>query len=389
MKLLIEYPLVLEKAVPARSQVPRKVIVKDVCILDVPEYGLSDAPVAMRRPMPGNMVVNYRAIGGDLFLRKAQPTIENGTVRYDFGFGRGGRRSSIFHQDVHDGTVESASMVCRNGKSHTRANIYPDEVWASYEWANAPIRYAPETHPAVNLAMLDAMKFVSFDEEAVERSRLAFAASASHVVIVDGRFMRKSPEPVYVAKSDAYEDQPTVSLADDLDIATLHKAEDVHPCRAYFPVDDLEGAREYAAEMWRLRVGDDEDHVVEMEGSAIEVLDGNLVTFDGEGMAAAMTARMMCEGFLRSLAGSSHWSEIGRHLDQVSVEGFAAYKRLSTSIAEYEHGNGGDSICAAARECLASGDTARFAPDKLLPLLELGIGRWEKREMRREFGMIF
>lgn len=394
MKLIVEFPIAVERAVPPRSQVRRTAIVKDEIVVDVPEYSLVDAPVVMRQPIRVNgkpdMVYNFRAIGDKLFTTAKQPVVDGGRVRYSFGFGTAVRMSPAFHSEVHAAVTGKASEICKSGRSFAKVNIYPEAVYDSYDRD----RYSMgRTAATVNTPMLHDARFVSFDVESVEKARSEFAELASRVVLVDGKFMIAVPEPVYLADASNNVDEPTVTLVRDKMHESIRSDGELVPYQAYFAADDFDGAMEYAAEMWRLRIGDDEDYQAVFEdGVPIEVVDSTYVRFDGEGVGAAVAADAMCMDFLKSLnagRGASQAHVLGKHLNEIDMDSFSAYRRLSAALSSFRCGEPADDIVAAARECLGGADGHRFADARTTPFVDLALGRWERRNMRTQFGLVF
>lgn len=398
MRLVVDYPIVLRNAVPPRSTVAKTVIVRDSVVIDVPEYSASEAPIVMRQIIreegQPDKAWNYRAINGELYTTATQPTIVAGLVEYAFGFNNTEIMSPALHLDTHNRAIEAVAKICRDGKSFAKANLYPEDIFLNYERSSAFRLSSQSRAQPARLPMLDTVNFVRFDRGDVEKARAEFLESARRVAIVDGRFVIRKSEPMYFADADPELDHPTVTVVRNDNWREKMEEGDLKPWQGYFAADDFDGAMEYAAEMWRRRIGDDNDYEAVCTESRIEVLDDSYVRFDGEARAAFVAGNAIVGNFVKSLQAGSRYAsqdQLTRNLGEIEVETFSAFKRLTTAMKSFDDGatEQAEEIVSAARECLSSIDGQRFLSQTDFPLIDLALGRCEKRNLKREFGLNF
>lgn len=397
MKVEVEYPIVLN-AIPKRSTQHKLVVVKDVCVIDIPQYSLAEAHVVMKEHIERsgkNVTRVYRAVGDELYSASAPPAITDGRVRYQFGHRDNGERSLIFHSNSHAAAVDAVNQRCKKLKSAARTGVYPEGLYHSFGWATS-FRTGAEPPPPPELPMLSDGTVTGFDHEEVDKARERFLADCAGVIMVGDMFMLRRPEPVYVVDSEYCEDAPRVHLRDDIDPRTFSQDDDAEEpslSRMLFSVDDLDAARDFASEMWRLRTGNEVDAVV--DGNRLEIVDGSFLKFDGEAASAANIARIMEDRFVESIGllsigrgWHSRTSSVAK-LRSVELDSFAAFQDLSKALAEYEAGADGDVVCDAVRQALSTSGASRFLRESDMPMAELALGRWEKRHVRRDLGLFF
>ncbi|MCS4089044.1 hypothetical protein [Rhizobium sp. BK176] len=401
MKLEIEYPMVM-KAVPPRSSILKDVIVKDVVTVDIPELSASEVPVALRVSGVNTQTqtpyhVPYYSVRGGLYVTAKQPEIEEGRVRYDFGYKETERFSPVFHNDMHCEAQTVVDRVVGTHKSGAAKFIFPEGLARAHQ-DNKDRGYARNRDkPPVQVALpnFKDLKFPRVDDTEVEHARAAIMRRIDDLVIVDGKFMLRRPEPVYFADASRDRREPGVFVMLKVTEEELRDAEHVQLDRAYFAADDLEGALAYAAEMWRIRKQDDQDYDARLFGNQIEVLDPSALRFDGDRISVVRAAEAIRRNFMETLlpqanGGPSYVKEmVTRNFENTSLEAIVNYKHLEAALKCTDGSITTDDLCARIRDCLSGSESERFAKDMEASMLEVAVGRWERREARRNFGLIF
>lgn len=401
MKLEIEYPVILE-AVPPRSSLPRTVIVKDVAVADIPEYSASDAPVALRRKRvdPNThkpWVQNYLHANGGLFSAARQPTIEAGRVRYEFGYEKTQVISPIFHNAMHAEVQEKVSGIKKLHKSNAYKHLYNDDVYQAYveRWERR-FRDGPVTTVTTKIPLLNEIKLSKIEEDGVERARREINKRIEAVILIDGRFYVRQPEPVYLANASVNVRDPFVSAHASISEEEILGAEKIDLSMAYFAADDLDGAIAYAAEMWRIRKGDDNDYDAALSGEAYEVVDPSALRFNGERVSVLRAAEAVRRNFISSIvpsaAGSSTYvlGKVTENFQNTSLEALVNYKHLEAELKAATGGKGNtDDLCARIKDCLSGSESGRFVKGLEAAMLGVALGRWERREARRNYGLMF
>jgi hypothetical protein len=395
MKLEIEYPMIL-KAVPPRASILKDVIVKDVVTADIPEYSSSEAPLAVRVTGVNSerepVTVEYRSVGGALYKNAFQPTIDGGRVRYEFGYKETQCMSPLFHNALHYEAQTMVDHVARVHKSAAAKHLFPEDLAAAYR---DRLYTSSRLMRQVSLPMFDEVKFSRIDDGAVEKARAAILGRIEDVVIVDGQFMLRNPEPVYLADASSNRKEPLVLVKYRVDEEGLKEAEKVGLFQAYFAADDLEGALAYAAEMWRIRKQDDQDYQARLIGNPIEVFDSGSLRFDGDRVSVVRAAEAVRRNFMETLlpaanGGASYVKEtVTKNFENTSLEAIVNYKHLEAAIKCTDGSVTTDDLCARIKDCLSGSESERFAKGSDAAMLEVAVGRWERREARRNFGLIF
>ncbi|MDW9481243.1 hypothetical protein GOB57_21600 [Sinorhizobium meliloti] len=400
MKLEIEYPVILE-AVPPRSSLPKTVIVKDVVLAEIPEYSASDAPVALRRKRvdPNThkpWVQNHLHANDGLFVAAKQPTIEAGRVRYEFGYEKTQVISPLFHNEVHKAVQEKVSGIKRLHKSSAYKHLYNDDVYKAFvERWERQYRDGPVTTVTTKIPLLGEIKLSSIEEGGVEQARREITKRVEDVILVDGRFHIRQPEPVYLANAGVNVRKPFVSPQAGITEEEILGAEKIDLSMAYFAADDLDGAIAYAAEMWRIRKGDDNDYDAALSGEAYEVVDPSALRFNGERLSVLRAAEAVRRNFMSSIVpsaiGSSNYvlEKVTANFENTSLETIVNYKHLEAALKASADGANTDDVCARVRDCLSGSESERFAAGTEAAMLEVALGRWERREARRNFGLFF
>lgn len=401
MKLEIEYPLIL-KAVPPRASTRKDVIVKDVVTVDVPEYSASEAPVAVRvsgrDPQTKEPTTqDYFSVGGGIYVNAHQPRIEDGRVRYEFGYKETQLISPLFHNELHAEAQDVVKHVVDVHKSTAPKYIFPEDLAKAHkdnkDRAYARNREKPPVE--VSLPLFNDLKFPQIDDAEVDRARAAIMRRVNDVVVVDGKFKLRRPEPVYLADASKDRQEPLVFFRIGISEHDLMEAEKVGLDQAYFAADDLEGALAYAAEMWRIRKGDDQDYEARLIGKPIEVLDPAALQFDGDRISVFRAAEVVRRNFMETLlpqanGGTYYVKEtVTRNFENTSLEAIVNYKHLETALKCTDGSITTDDLCARIRDCLSGSESERFAKGMEASMLEVAVGRWERREARRNFGLIF
>ncbi|MCV9964710.1 hypothetical protein OIU34_22730 [Pararhizobium sp. BT-229] len=400
MKLEIEYPVILQ-AVPPRSTLSKTVIVKDVAVADIPEYSASEAPVALRRRRvdPNThkpWVQDYLHANEGLFIAARKPTIEAGKVPYEFGYEKTQVISPIFHNDMHGEVQEKIGGLKRLHKSNYHKHIFNQDVLDAYveRWER---RYRGEPLMTVRtkLPMLGEIKLSNIEEGGVERARSVINKKIANLILVDGRFYIKQPEPVYLANASVHVRDPFVSTQARISEEEMLGAEKIDLSTAYFAADDLEGAIAYAAEMWRIRKGDDNDYDAALSGDAYEVVDPSALRFDGERVSALRAAEAVRRNFMSSIVPSAIGSatyvleRVAANFENTSLEALVNYKHLEAALKTAVDGGNTDDLCARIRDCISGTEGDRFVKGAEAAMLEVALGRWERREARRNYGLMF
>lgn len=405
MKLEIEYPVILE-AVPPRSTLRKTVIVKDVVVADIPEYSTSEAPVALRRKRLTTAgkpwVQNYLHVDDGLFTEVVRPTISEGRVPYEFGYEKTQVISPIFHNDLHGEVQEKIAGLKRLHKSNYPKHLFNQDVLDAFveRWER---RYAGEPILTVRtkLPLLGEIKLSDIEEGGVERARSEIGKKIANVILIDGRFHFKQPEPVYLANASVSVRDPFVSLQASISEEEMLGAEKIDLSEAYFAADDLEGAIAYAAEMWRIRKGDDYDYDAALSGDAYEVVDPSALRFNGERISVLRAAETIRRNFISSIVPSAIGTSYGggayyviekvtENFQNTGLEAIVNYKHLE---AELKAATGGkdntDDLCARIKDCISGPESERFVKGLEATMLDVALGRWEQREARRNFGLMF
>lgn len=199
MKLEIEYPMILD-AVPPRSVNTRTCIVMDVTTIDIPEYSERDAPIAIQtrstKADAGMMVRRYRSANGDLFLEATAPQLTAGRCTYELSFDDETKHSPIFHGELQPKVVKLIRNKCFY-VSAAKSVLYPEEVIKTF--SSHRNSYEGDITPALTLPLLDEVRFAKIDESQISSAREAFRERLSGVILIDGTFHIRQPEPVYVA----------------------------------------------------------------------------------------------------------------------------------------------------------------------------------------------
>lgn len=400
MKLEIEYPVILQ-AVPPRSTLSKTVFLKDVVVVDIPEYSASEAPVVLRQKMldPNthkHWVKDYLHVNEGLFSLTRKPTIEAGKVPYEFGYEKNQVISPIFHNDLHAEAQEKIGGLKRLHKSNYHKHIFNQDVFDAYveRWER---RYHGEPPMTVRtkLPMLGEIKLSNVEEGGIERARSAINKKIADIILIDGRFYLKQTEPVYLANASVNVRDPFVSKQTMISEAEMLGAEKIDLSTAYFAADDLDGATAYAAEMWRIRKGDDNDYDAALSGEAYEVVDPSALRFDGERVSALRAAEAVRRNFMGSILpsaiGSSNYvlQVVADNFENTSLEALVNYKHLEAALKAAVAGGSTDDLCARIRECISGAEGDRFVNGAEAAMLEVAIGRWEHREARRNFGLMF
>lgn len=397
MKLEIEYPIVLE-AIPKRSTQRKLVVVRDVHVVDIPEYSQADMPISFREQLKGDAkgrAVVFRAMGSTLYTAMTPPVVEDGRVRYVFGHRDLGHKSPLFHDEAHARAVNAVNDRCRKLKSAARTGVYPEGLVRSYAWTSAFRMNGPKPDP-VELPLVSDGTVTGFDDAELDLARERMARLCDRLVLMDGRFMMARTEPVYMVDNEDRENEPVVKFVRDIDPRKFSDDDDAQEPtfnRMLFRLDELELAIEYASELWRLRTGESVSPTI--EGNAVELIDASYLSFDGDAAAVANTARIMHDRYVQSMslsgvgAGWHSRRNIGRRLSDLEPDSFAAFQSLSRALGEYEDGADGEELHGAVRRALDSSGGRRFLHDSEAQFADLFIGRWERRHARREFGFVF
>jgi hypothetical protein len=303
----------------------------------------------------------------------------------------------LFHNELHCEAQTVVEHVTQVHKSAASKYIFPEDLAKAYK-DNKDRAYARnrEKPPVtVSLPLFKAVKFPLIDDGEVERARAAIMRKIDDVVIVDGKFMVRRPEPVYLADAGRDRTEPLVFVKYGVTEQDLREAEKVGLDQAYFAADDLEGALAYAAEMWRIKKGDDKDYEARLIGNPIEVFDAAAVQFDGDRISVTRAAEVVRRNFMETLlpAGSGgHYyvkETVTRNFENTSLEAIVNYKHLEAALKSTDGSITTDDLCARIRDCLAGSESERFAKGIEAAMLDVAVGRWERREARRNFGLIF
>jgi hypothetical protein len=399
MKLEIEFPVILQ-AVPPRSALSKTVIVKDVVVADIPEYSASEAPVALRRKRVTSdqkpWVQDYVHSNNGLFVAGVRPRIKEGRVSYEFGYHKAQVSSPIFHNEMHAEVQEKIVELKRLHKSSYYKHIFNQDVYDAYveRWER---RYHGEPLMTVTtkLPMLDEIKLSNIEDGAIEAAQSAINKRIANIILVDGRFYIKQPEPVYVANASLDVRDPFVSTLAGISEDEMLVAEKIDLSTAYFAADDLEGAISYAAEMWRIRKGDDNDYDAALSGDAYEVVDPAALGFDGERVSVLRAAEAVRRNFMDSIVpsgiGNSSYvlQKVTANFENTSLESLVNYKHLEAALKSAVDGGSTDDLCARIKDCVAGTEGHRFVRGDEVTMLEVALGRWDRREARRNFGLMF
>jgi hypothetical protein len=400
MKLEIEYPMIL-KAVPPRSSTIKDVIVRDVVTVDIPEFSASQVPVAMRvtgvDSQKKPFSVAYRSVGGSMYGHAVQPDVDGGRVAYEFGYKETQRFSPLFHNELHCEAQTVVEHVAQVHKSAASKYIFPEDLAKAYKDSKdrAYARDREKPPVKVSLPLFKVVKFPRIDEGEVERARAAIMRKIDDVIIVDGKFMMRWPEPVYLADAGRDRKEPLVFIKYGVKEQDLKEAEKVGLDQAYFAADDLEGALAYAAEMWRIKKQDDQDYEARLIGNPIEVIDPASLRFDGDRISVVRAAEVVRRNFMETLlppgnGGTYYVKEtMTRNFENTSLDAIVNYKHLEAAMKCTDGSITTDDLCARIRDCLSGSESERFARGMEAAMLVVAVGRWERREARRNFGLIF
>jgi hypothetical protein len=400
MKLEIEYPVVLQ-AVPPRSTLSKTVFLKDVVVVDIPEYSASEATLALRqkRTDPNtneHWMRNFLHINGGLFCGAKAPTIKAGKVPYEFGYERNQIISPIFHNDLHADAQEKIGSLKRLHKSNCYKHVFNQDVIDAYvERWDRRYRGVALALVKAKLPFLADIKLSKVEDDGVERARNAISKRVADIVIIDGRFHIKQSEPVYLANASENVHDPFVAARTMISEEEMLGEDTIDLSTAYFSADDLEGATAYAAEMWRIRKGDDVDYDAPLSGNAYEVVDPSALKFDGERVSALRAAECVRRNFMSSIlppakGTANHVLQIvSDNFDKTSLETLVNYKNLVASLNTAVAGGSTDDLCVRIRECISGEDGNRFVKGEEAEMLEVALARWERREARRNFGLMF
>ncbi|MBY3155567.1 hypothetical protein HFO56_24890 [Rhizobium laguerreae] len=397
MKLEVEFPLIL-RAVPPRASIIKDVVVKDVVTVEIPEFSASEALLAMRvtgvdssTQKPFN--VRYHSVGDGMYVNAVQPEIEAGRVRYEFGYKETQRFAPLFHNDLHCEAQTVVDNVARTHKSAAAKHIFPEVLAKAHQDNKDKARGKPPVQ--VSLPMFKDLKFPRIDDQDVDRARAAIMCRIDDLVIVDGKFMLRRPEPVYLADASTDRREPAVFVKFNVTVAELRGAEKIRLDQAYFAADDLEGVLAYAAEMWRIKKQDDQDYEARLVGNPIEVLDPAGLRFDGDRISVIRAAEAIRRNFMETIlpqanGGPSYLREaVARNFENTSLEAIVNYKHLEAALKPSDGSTTTDELCGRIRDCMSGSEAERFANGLEASMLEVAIGRWERREARRNFGLIF
>jgi len=380
MKLEIEYPLAF-KAIPPRGQYPRTFFAMDRVQVDIPEYAGTDMPVALEVGVTddagGRWRTRYRSLDGNLYVAAKQPLIEGGLCRYRFSASESAVFSPVFQNHHHAAAVNALSTIVRK-HTYVQAKdlLYPPEVYRSHY----------SRGEAVELPMLGAMRFTEAEEGAVERARADFARRVSDVVSVDGKFSIRRSEPFYLARADGQDGPSVTVVTDHLPHDFEEHPEYMVPAVACFPIDEPDRAMDYAAEMWRVVNGLDDDPAVAPARSQVKLVDPSCLRFDGDRYSVIKAGARMQRQFVM---GQSRSADVAGFLRETGIETLVAYKNLEAALEGGFGDADADAVASAAKDCLAVEQADRFLRDDPAALVEMALGRWERREARQSLGLFF
>jgi hypothetical protein len=394
MRLEIEYPVILQ-AIPPRSTLSKTVIVKDVLVADIQEYSASEAPVALLRKGVNpdtNMhwVQEYLHPGEGLFVAGKPPKIEDGRVRYAFGYEKTQVVSPIFHSEMHAKVQKTIKDIYCEHKSNAYKHVYNDDVYKAYIERWERFRSGEQSS---KIPLFSEIKLSNLEEGGVERARDEINRKVADVILVDGRFYLRQPEPTYLANASVNARDPLVLPQSKLSEMEMLEVEKVDLSMAYFAADDLDGALAYAAEMWRIRKCDDIDYNASLSGDAFEVVDPSALKFDGERVSVLRSAKAIMRNFMSSIAppavgSASHIMQaLTTNFENTGLEALVNYKHLEVALKSQETST--DDVCALIRDCISGSEGDRFAKGFEASMLEMALKRWERREVRKSFGLMF